>query len=58
MVFFKANNSLPSNFQFSNNAMAAITNVVLDLDPEQMIDDVTVRVIRNRQKHRKPPANE
>jgi hypothetical protein len=43
-------NGLPSEFSFSNNAMAEIINVVLDLPVEQLVSADAIRLVRNRYK--------
>jgi hypothetical protein len=48
---FKNANSLPKDFKFSNNAMADIMNVVLDLPIDQLVTGEAVRIVRNRYKN-------
>ncbi|WP_420590809.1 hypothetical protein [Bacterioplanoides sp.] len=45
---FEMGNQLPDDFRFSNKAMAAILNVVLNIDAEHLCDDTNVRIIRHR----------
>ncbi|MFM5588276.1 hypothetical protein ACET65_15135 [Aeromonas rivipollensis] len=45
---FDDENDLPNNFRFSNNAMADIINVVLNLSPEYLITGDAIRIVRNR----------
>ena len=44
-------NGLPKDFRFSNKALAVIINIVLNLEPEQLVDDTSVRTIRHRYKN-------
>lgn len=41
-------NDLPADFRFTNNAMADIANVVLDLPVDKLVSGEAVRVVRNR----------
>ncbi|RZQ97110.1 hypothetical protein [Vibrio vulnificus] len=41
-------NGLPDGFRFSNNAMADIINVVLELSPDKLATGDAVRIVRNR----------
>ncbi|MBE3897351.1 hypothetical protein HJ156_22015 [Vibrio parahaemolyticus] len=41
-------NGLPTRFRFTNNAMADIINVILDLPPEKITTGDAIRVVRNR----------
>ncbi|MUL01364.1 hypothetical protein GNP89_03950 [Aliivibrio fischeri] len=43
-------NGLPTRFRFSNNAMADIINVILDLPFEKLTTGEAIRVVRNRQR--------
>ena len=43
-------NDLPTGFRFSNNAMADIINVILDLPPNKLATSDAVRIVRNRHK--------
>lgn len=43
-------NGLPTGFRFSNNAMADIINVILDLPLEKLTTGEAIRVVRNRQR--------
>tara|TARA_R110001583_G_scaffold85821_1_gene224853 strand:- start:6301 stop:7110 length:810 start_codon:yes stop_codon:yes gene_type:complete len=45
---FSEFNDLPKNFRFTNNAMADIINIVLDLPAENLASGDAIRVIRNR----------
>ena len=45
---FDKQNDLPTGFRFSNNAMAEIINVILDLPCEKLTSGEAVRVVRNR----------
>ncbi|MPW34879.1 hypothetical protein [Vibrio sp. B1Z05] len=43
-------NGLPTGFRFTNNAMADILNVILDLPLEKLTTGEAIRVVRNRQR--------
>lgn len=45
---FNDRNGLPKKFKFSNNAMAEIINVVLNLPSDQLASGDAVRLVRNR----------
>jgi hypothetical protein len=47
---FDEQNGLPTGFRFSNNAMADIINVILDLPLEKLTTGEAIRVVRNRQR--------
>lgn len=49
---FDEHNGLPTGFRFSNNAMADVVNVVLELPVNKMASGDTVRNIRNRFKEK------
>ena len=48
---FRNFNGLPKDFKFSNNAMADIMNVVLNLPIDQLVTGEAVRIVRNRYKN-------
>jgi len=41
-------NGLPTGFRFSNNAVAEIINVILNLSAERLTSGDAVRIVRNR----------
>lgn len=49
---FDEQNGLPTGFRFSNNAMADIINVILDLPLEKLTTGEAIRVVRNRQRNK------
>ncbi|MCW9689099.1 hypothetical protein [Proteus terrae] len=45
---FDEKNGLPTGFRFSNNSMADIINVILDLPLEKLTTGEAIRIVRNR----------
>lgn len=45
---FDGLNGLPSNFRFSNNALADIINVILNIPSDKLVTGDAVRIVRNR----------
>ncbi|GIU32560.1 hypothetical protein L2719_10080 [Shewanella schlegeliana] len=45
---FDGLNGLPSDFRFSNNALADIINVILDLSSDRLATGDAIRIVRNR----------
>ncbi|MGI2171089.1 hypothetical protein ACROAE_13030 [Shewanella sp. MF05960] len=45
---FNGFNDLPSGFRFSNNALADIINVILDLPSDRLATGDAIRIVRNR----------
>jgi hypothetical protein len=41
-------NDLPSDFRFSNNALADIINLILDLSSDRLVTGDAIRIVRNR----------
>ena len=45
---FDGFNGLPSNFRFSNNALADIINIILNIPSDKLVTGDAVRIVRNR----------